>query len=271
MVLGVWCKCHLNQMIAAARTFDEAPAPAAATGRGMAARYAIYFAPPRHSAWWRFGSAWLMRDAIADTRVAPPAVCGFEAGEIEHIVRAPRVYGFHATLKAPFRLAAGYCARDVYLQAANLAATLKAAALPPLQLMQIGGFVALGFTANVPECGAIAAQCVAGFDNLRARADAAELARRHAAGLTPRQAQLLAAWGYPYVFDTFRFHLTLTGRLPPAQCARVTDALSPLVDALQAQPLVFDALNVFEQPAHGAPFVLTRRYAFGGGVEVYRE
>lgn len=249
----------------------EQPHSAATGGIRGAARYAIYFAPPRHSVWWLFGCAWLMRDAITDTHVTPPVVAGFDADDIERITGAPRGYGFHATLKAPFRLAPGYDAQDVYRQAAHLAASLKAVLLPPLQLMQIDGFVALTFAADAPACNAIAAQCVTAFDNLRAPADADELARRHAAGLTPRQAQLLAAWGYPYVLDAFRFHLTLTNNLPPAQCARVIDTLRPLVDAMQAQPLALDALSVFEQPAPGAPFVMTRRYAFGGGVDVYRE
>jgi putative phosphonate metabolism protein len=249
----------------------EKPRATARAGSPGAARYAIYFTPPRHSVWWLFGCAWLMRDAITDTRVTPPLVAGFDADEIERITVAPRGYGFHATLKAPFWLAPGHGARDVYRQAAHLAAALKPAPLPPLQLMPMDGFVALGCAADTPACNAIAAQCVGAFDPLRARADAGELARRRAAGLTPRQSQLLAAWGYPHVFDAFRFHLTLTGSLPTAQCERVIDTLRPLVDAMQAQPLALDALCVFEQPAHGAPFVVTRRYAFGGGVEVYRE
>jgi putative phosphonate metabolism protein len=254
--------------------FCERPRPAVAPGHHDAARYAIYFTPPRQSVWWLFGCAWLARDAITDTPVVPPVVAGFDADAITHITSAPRAYGFHATLKAPFRLAPGYRAQDVYLQAANLAQSLKPAPLPPLQLAAIDGFVALTFAAaapGAPACHALAAQCVAGFDHLRARADAEELARRHAAGLAPREAHLLAAWGYPYVFDQFRFHFTLTGRLPAAQCERVIDTLRPLVEAMHAQTLAFDALSVFEQPAPGMPFVVTRRYGFGGEVEVYRE
>ncbi len=41
-----------------------------------------------------------------------------------------------------------------------------------------------------------------------------ELQRRRAANLTPRQEFLLMHWGYPYVLDEFRFHMTLTRRLP---------------------------------------------------------
>ncbi len=260
-------------MVTVDPSVQSSPRPAAAAAHPGDARYAIYFAPPRQSAWWRFGCAWLMRDAIADTSVAPPAVAGFGVQDIEGMTNTPRMYGFHATLKPPFRLAAGRHAGDVYRQAANLAVSLKPIALPPLQLADIDGFVALAFAADAAggaACNTVAAQCVTCFDNLRARPDAAELARRHAAGLTPRQAQLLAAWGYPYVFDAFRFHLTLTNRLPRTLRERVIDTLTPLVTRLQPEPLRLDALAVFEQTAPGAPFVVTRRYAFDGTREMYR-
>ena len=44
---------------------------------------------------------------------------------------------------------------------------------------------------------------------------AAELERRRKAGLSAAQEKMLLRWGYPYVLDEFRFHLTLTGRLQP--------------------------------------------------------
>jgi putative phosphonate metabolism protein len=246
--------------------------PATHASRVGDARYAIYFAPPPASPWWRFGCAWLGRDAIADRRVVPPPTADFAAETIERITSAPRLYGFHATLKPPFRLKAGYRSHDVYLQAANLALSLQPAALPPLQLAEIDGFVALTFAAAAPgaqACHAIAAQCVSCFDNLRACPTAAEIARRQRMPLNPRQTQLLAQWGYPYVFDTFRFHLTLSGRLPAQERQQVIAALRPQVDALRGEPLTLNALTVYRQPAHDAPFIATRRYGFDGSIEVY--
>ena len=251
-------------------------------------RYAVYYAPHQDSAWWRFGSSWLGRDAVTNaavTRPVPPELAAQtpDAGYLARITVAPRRYGFHATLKAPFRLKAGYTARDVYLQAGNLAQSLMAAALPPVQLCVIDGFVALSFpregsdgsdsgsVLNAPAVNALAAQCVSAFDNLRARPDAKELARRHAAGLTPRQANLLAEWGYPYVFQEFRFHMTLTNHLPSGEQRTIIDALAPVVAALNTQPLSLDALAIYYQPADDAPFVVTRRYGFDGSVEIYRD
>jgi putative phosphonate metabolism protein len=247
-----------------------------------AVRYAIYYAPPPDSAWWHFACAWIGRDPVTDAPVVRPPVATLDATYLAHITALPRRYGFHATLKAPFRLAPEYTARDVYLQAANLASSWMTAQLPPLTLRAMGSstncatdlFIALGFApdqAGACPAHALAAQCVSCFDNLRARPDAVELARRHAAGLTPRQMTLLAEWGYPFVFDEFRFHLTLTGHLPPQEIEKLLQTLSPMIDALNAKPLQLDAISVFVQPEPDAPFVVTRRYGFDGSIEIYRE
>jgi hypothetical protein len=254
---------------------------------GRPARYAIYYAPRPDNAWWHFACAWMGRDAVTDTLVARPPVATLDPAYLAHITATPRRYGFHATLKAPFRLAPEYTARDVYLQAANLASSWMTAPLPPLTLRAMGNamdsatdtssidaFITLGFAPDQTGTGpahALAAQCVSCFDNLRARPDAAEIARRRAAGLTSRQMSLLAEWGYPFVYDEFRFHLTLTGPLPPQEREHILRTLSPMVDALNAQPLQLDAIAVFVQPEPHAPFVITRRYGFNGSVEIYRD
>ncbi len=102
------------------------------------------------------------------------------------------------------------------------------------------------------------------FDAYRAPPDAAELAKRHAAGLTPRQAELLARWGYPYVLDEFRFHLTLTGSIADAtERTRVAGLLQPLVAPLLGQPMPVRELCLFHQPDRATPFRLIQRIPFG--------
>ncbi len=281
-------------MVAYLHTPQTHVAPARRDDYSSPARYAIYFAPNRDSAWWRFGCAWLGRDPVNNTCVARPALpalegAGVSVDTLERITAAPRGYGFHATLKAPFRLRAGYTADDVYAQAQDLAQSLIVVELPPVQLCVIDGFVALSFprdihvnhdsgtgstpgvTVNLPAVNALAAQCVSAIDHLRAAPDARELARRHAAGLTQRQANLLAEWGYPYVFQEFRFHITLTGALPPQERQAIIDALAPTVARLNERPLRLDSLSIYWQPAPEAPFVVTRRYGFDGNIENYRD
>ena len=73
-------------------------------------RYAIYFAPRPRRALARFGAAWLGWDAEAGADRDGPELAGLPRPRAE-IVATPRRYGFHATLKAPFRLARGATSR----------------------------------------------------------------------------------------------------------------------------------------------------------------
>lgn len=234
-------------------------------------RYAIYFAPRPESGWWRFGSAWLGRDALtgATGAIHPPALPDdLRDVDLAAMVDVPRHYGFHATLKPPFRLIPGRTAADVYFQAATLAATLSPLRITPLLLAEVGSFVGLRAPESDPALMTLAAQCMVAFDNLRAPPDAAERLRRRQAGLSARQSALLDQWGYPYVFEEFQFHLTLTNRLSPEIRARIIKALQPQIDELNKEPLLMDALAIFEQRGD-APFRLKRRYGFNGAIEIY--
>src|SRR5262245_25723176 len=81
--------------------YDSVPA------RITTLRHAVYFAPAESSALWQAGCRWLGRDARSGTHPVQPAVDGWSAAEIQRITASPRMYGFHATLKPPFRLAEG--------------------------------------------------------------------------------------------------------------------------------------------------------------------
>jgi len=231
-------------------------------------RFAIFFTPRPETAWWRFGCAWLGRDAISNLAPVPDDYHGLLPAQWQAYTAVPRRYGFHATLKPPFCLARGCHEHDVYLQAATLAGTLHPVMLPRVKVEMLDGFVALRPRPASPALDAIAAQSVVSFDNLRAAPDAGETARRRQQGLSARQAALLAQWGYPYVFEEYRFHLTLTDRIPEDEGVRLAASLQPLVDGLNAEPLTVDALAVFVQRA-GSPFRLARRYGFNGAVESY--
>ena len=235
-----------------------------------AARYAIYYAPPPGSRWWRFGCRWLGRDPISGNALEQFKLPDVTPEELADLTAEPRRYGFHATLKPPFALADGGSADDLYRSAAALARTQRPIELGPLLLQGPGGFLALGPAAEPPGLCGLARACVERLDSLRAPPVAAELARRRAAGLTPCQEELLARWGYPYVMDEWRFHMTLTRNLTEAQSARLSTPLLSRVRRLNAEPLAVDAICVFEQQAQGMPFRLTRRFGFDGVVTVYR-
>jgi hypothetical protein len=190
-------------------------------GEGAAVpRYALYYAPRPSDGLAVTASQWLGRDPeTGQTRALRP-VPGIAMDRLVEITAEPRLYGFHGTLKAPIALADGASERDFLDAVGRFAANDRTFAIPALELAEISGFLALVPAARCTELHDLADRCVVEFDEFRQPAGEAELARRRAAGLTPRQDELLVRWGYPYVLEQWRFHLTLTGRLPDAPNAR---------------------------------------------------
>ncbi|MBB4286990.1 DUF1045 domain-containing protein [Roseospira goensis] len=226
-------------------------------------RFALYFAPPEGSALDRLGSAWLGRDARSGAALDRPMVPGLDPARAETLTDSPRFYGFHGTLKAPFALRAGTTADDLMAAVETFAATRTGFDLPALMVAPLGGFVALVPSAPAPALDELAAACVETFDAFRAPPSADELARRRAAGLTAGEQALLERWGYPYVMDAFRFHMTLTGRIADdGERAAVIEALRALFGPAIAAPVPVDGLAVFHQPERAAPFRLIRRVPF---------
>ena len=223
-------------------------------------RYAIYFVPEPDTDLALFGAAWLGRDIESGRALDRPAAPGFTSRQIDAITAAPRRYGFHATLKPPFHLREGR-AEDALLEAAERFALSQAAFVGPKpKLAAIGRFLAL-----VPEepCEAIdrlAGACVEHFDGFRRPASEQENARRREANLTPRQDALLSRWGYPYVFDEFRFHMTLTAELDAATRGRIAPVLETMASPVLRVPLAFRSLTVVVEPEPGGAFMLRRRY-----------
>lgn len=220
-------------------------------------RFAIYFVPRPESALARAAVGWLGRDI--ETGAAHPAVQGPETA-----VATPRRYGFHATLKPPFRLAPERTEAELYASVADLAASRPEVALPLLGVARIGRFLALVTEAPDGDVAVLADRCVRALDAFRAPADAAETARRAAAGLTPRQGELLRLWGHPYVLDEFRFHMTLTGDVDEAAAAILPRELAGRFADAVAAPLTIEALTLAVEPTPGADFLVAARFPLGG-------
>jgi putative phosphonate metabolism protein len=221
----------------------------------MSARHAVYFAPDRHSPWWTFGAHWLGRNEHDNTALPQLPLEGLSPAEFAGITAEPRRYGFHATLKAPFRLSAAHDESDLVARLGRLAATLAPVALGPLRAATLGSFVAL--VPDTPPAGlqALAAACVSGLDDLRAPLLEAELARRHGTGLDARETELLALYGYPYVMERFRLHLTLTGPVGTNTAQQVSRAVAADIARLNNEaPLSLDRLCLFVEQSPGAPF-----------------
>ena len=220
-------------------------------------RHAIYFAPPVSSPLARFGAHWLGWDPAAGE-----ARHGLELPDLPRpraaLTEAPRRYGFHATLKPPFRLPSAATAAALDAATGALAAGLPSFALG-LRLARIGDFLALVPAREPPALHRLADACVTDLDGFRAPGSPAEIERRRAAGLDLAEERNLLAWGYPYVLERFRFHMTLTGPLAEHEIPDVRRALAGALAPMVATDLPVTEICRFAEGCDGR-FRIVRRF-----------
>lgn len=218
-------------------------------------RYALYFTPPKDDPLTSLASLWLGRDAFSNEIFSDKAIGVVPANHAE-IIAEPSRYGFHATLKAPFELASSVTERDLLDVAADFAARTPAFTIPELVLGQLGQFFALVPGTLHPPLQDFAAQVVKTFEPFRAALSEADIARRKPEGLSEPERANLLRWGYPYVFDEFHFHMTLTGRIAAEQQAGIRDLLGDRFADHIGKPLAISGLAIFVEEARGAPFTV---------------
>lgn len=220
-------------------------------------RYAIYYAPePGPLA--DLAAHWLGWDAAAGRALPHPDLAGLPR-PVAEITATPRKYGFHGTIKPPFRLAPGQSPEALHRACTDLAAHLAPVTLDGLHLSQLGGFLALTPQGGASALADLAATVVRALDAFRAPPTQAEIARRKPDRLSPRQRALLDQWGYPYVMEEFRFHLTLTGDLPPPEADAVAAALRPHLAPHLPRPFTIRDLCLFGEATDGM-FRILHRY-----------
>lgn len=228
----------------------------------MNARYALYYAPAPDTLFHALGSTWLGRDAWSGEALGQPAIT-----TIAGLTTEPRRYGFHATLKAPFTLAANKSRADLSAFAEEFSKRQAPVLLPKLRLAALDGFLALIPDAETNRLHELAACCVMDFDGFRGPLHQDEIARRHRSGISLRQNRLLLNWGYPYVLDQFRFHMTLSNKLRPADMARLKNEAETHFKPLIGVPVLLDAVTIFCETEPGAPFCAEERFALRGKSE----
>lgn len=230
-----------------------------------AIRYAIYYAPAPDDPLTRTAAAWLGRDAFGREPGPRPTAPGFSPEEVEARTVDARRYGFHATLKAPFRLAEGRSAAEL---AGALERFANGAAPAPLAgrlaLADLDGFFALVPAASSPALDALAARIVRDFEPFRAPLTPEEVAKRKPERLSPRQRLYLERYGYPDVLEEFRFHMTLTDRLPPEERPKMRAALEQVFSPSLLGPRAVDRLALFREDRPGAPFVVEAMFPLEG-------
>ncbi|WP_019938701.1 DUF1045 domain-containing protein [Bordetella sp. FB-8] len=227
----------------------------------LAYRYALYFAPP--APWREAGNAWLGRCPQTGAAIAPAA--GADPRQPDW-TRDPRRYGLHATLKPPFRLKAG-----TGVQGLDLAVRALAARTRPfeafLRCCELRGFLAWCLADDAQaqaSMRALAGQAVRSLDDWRAPPCAAELERRRKAPLGPEHEAMLRRWGYPYVFDQFVFHITLSNKLQGSQLEDAGRQIRLMSEPLLREPMPVSSVSLYVQPQAQAPFLVARHYGFDG-------
>lgn len=224
-------------------------------------RFGIYFAPSEQNPLWRLGSAWLGRNARSGYAVAQPDWLGAPGGGLAAVTETPRFYGFHATFKAPFCLKKGLLLGALEERCGRLAVEMEAVPAVKLEVSELNGFLALMTASPSVALHSLAAACVESFDDLREPLTPEERKRYQGPDLTEVQAALLDRWGYPYVMEEFRFHLTLTSRLSEPERGEIKALARDHFGAALDSPVTVDAISLFAQPDDETPYREIGRYS----------
>lgn len=235
--------------------------PAYCATMDLMKRFAVYYAP-RPGAFADITAALLGWDSASARAVPQPDLPGLPA-PLATLTTDPRKYGFHGTLRAPFRPADGLGADDVAVAVRTLSRQLSPVTCDGLSVQNLHGFLALTSMGDTSALNALAAQVVRATNPLRAPLTGAERARRRPESLSPRQLTLLDTWGYPHVMEDFHFHLTLTNMLPEGQAAQTAPVLSAHLAPVLPKPFAIEDLCLFGEDADGR-FQLLHRFPLSG-------
>ncbi|MEO6839790.1 MAG: DUF1045 domain-containing protein [Bradyrhizobium sp.] len=223
-------------------------------------RYALYYAPAPRSELGRFGAHLLGYDAFSHKTLRFPVDIEQALPDWGELTQDPRKYGFHATLKAPFMLADGKTEAELLAACAEFAAMPRPIPVIAPIVSTIGDFIAIVPSQPSTELEELAADAVSRFDGFRAPLTAPDRARRNPDRLPPRQRDYLERWGYPYVMEEFRFHMTLTGRLQAERREAVLAILRQRFAALDMHSIAVDRLALFKQSDSSSRFRIVRHY-----------
>jgi putative phosphonate metabolism protein len=210
-------------------------------------RYAIYFVPAPGDDLNRFGAKLLGYDAFSGGDLPFPEGITGAVPDWRDLTEDPRKYGFHATLKAPFTLEPGRSEAELIAACEAFAGTARPIPVITPVVQAISGFIAVVPAEASDQLNLLAADCVREFDSFRAALRAEDRARRNPSALTAAQIDHLDRWGYPYVMEDFRFHMTLTGRPPAERREQLVAMLRQRFVALDLKTLVVDRIAVFRQ------------------------
>lgn len=227
-------------------------------------RYAIYFTPPSSDPLLKVAANWLGRNAFTGQPVRSPQIRNLAHDEVTKLTESARRYGFHATLKAPFHLAEGLEERELLSALMHFASSMKPVEIPKLVIANLDGFFALVPDEPVARLNQLANDIVVAFDRFRAPPSAQEIARRNPERMSLSERRNLEQWGYPYVFDVFRFHMTLTNPVAEPEREKILQMLSEFLEPVLEEPVEINNIALFTEAEPGAPFEVHSLHPLAG-------
>ncbi|WP_068313145.1 DUF1045 domain-containing protein [Polycladidibacter hongkongensis] len=230
-------------------------------------RYAIYYSPDQGEQLEQLGSSWLGRSPFTMQDAPQPEVSGLAPLRQWELTSEPRRYGFHGTLKPPFELAKGKSLDNLHNALTSFANTTKPFDLKGLHVSRLSHFLALTPIEPSEQLNALASACVREFDHLRAPLSEFDIARRRRANLDTKQDAYMLQWGYPYIFEYFRFHLTLSGKLENTlQTEQLFDAAQAHFKPITHRPFTIKTLGLACEEQRGSPFKMLATYQLQGHI-----
>lgn len=229
-------------------------------------RYAIYFTLPCDDPLYQLATLWLGYDVCTGRTIEDVEKNIFhpDLKALAKFATTPKRYGFHATLKAPFRLHQNKTIEELKLALGEFSSQYPAFKCKPLKIKKTNDFLALKPIKPSKKLDKLASDCVRTFDEFRAPLNESEIAKRNPEYLTARQRELLDEWGYPFVMDEFHFHMTLSNKLNKEDSKIVKSCLKELFRSFLGKPFWVDHIYLFHQSDNQEPFKLIEQYSLDG-------
>jgi hypothetical protein len=214
-------------------------------------RYAVYFCPAPASALASLGRDWL------NPGLTPNGIPGIGLARWNALLADVRRYGWHATLRSPFTLSPDHDIDDLR-RALGAVAQAHAPINLTLRSARLAGFPALRPVGDCRAVNALATACVEAVEPLRLPLAEHDFQRR-ATGLDAIEIHYLGRYGYPYVFERYRFHMTLSAPASVEEERALQRWLSVRAAMLPAARV--DALTLCVEKSPGAAFEPLERIA----------
>ena len=233
----------------------------------MFERYAIYVTLPQDSTLYHKASQWFSYDAYQGDS---PTIEYDLQEELRPLLpysdynSKASQYGFHGTLKAPFRLKNGIKYKSLQKMMKHFCRLTSVFHCVGLEVKQIDNFLALVPKQDCKKIIQLSKDSVQTFDVFRAALTSDEIDKRQPNKLSDNQRLMLKQWGYPYVLDEFRFHMTLTDRLTQPQIDTCKPLLEEYFKECLRQPLRIGQLSLCYQSSEYSSFVILDSFPLHG-------